>query len=198
MPEGFLWSFQRNIVNPELWEQFHECIDKLHHKILVKCKHCHDGIYAHPGTITGKGSRLTYPTSSLSRHLADCPGHKKSINNSEMAKSGNFFQRRTSKPLSADDVMDKALDFFISGNIPFNQIDNPAFQELLARITVDGKPVHITRKSIRERLNFHAQKAKEDLMVCLMQNESKISLALDCWTSKNNYAFLGISMYHTF
>jgi len=32
---------------------------------------------------------------------------------------------------------------------------------------------------------------KEDLMVSLMENESKISLALDCWLSKNGYAFLG-------
>ena len=33
--------------------------------------------------------------------------------------------------------------------------------------------------------------AKEDLMVTLMENDSKISLVLDCWISKNGHAFLG-------
>ena len=35
-----------------------------------------------------------------------------------------------------------------------------------------------------------AATAREDLMIALMENESKISLALDCWSSKIGYAFL--------
>ena len=110
-----------------------------------------------------------------------------------------FFQRRETKAdISADDIVDKVLNFFISGNIAFMQADNPEFQELVSMVKIDGKTPSISRKSIRERLNFHAQKAKEDLMVKLMENESKISLALDCWTSSSNLAFLGTILYHTF
>jgi len=94
--------------------------------------------------------------------------------------------------------MDKVLEFFISGNIAFNQADNPAFRELLGMVKVEGKPMKVNQKSLRERLDCHAQKAKEDLMLRLIENESKISLALDCWTSSNNLAFLSMLLYHTF
>jgi len=33
------WSFQRNIRNNEMWEQFHEVID-MEELAWVKCKHC--------------------------------------------------------------------------------------------------------------------------------------------------------------
>ena len=89
-----------------------------------------------------------------------------------------------------DDILIKALKFFISGNIAFNQADNPYFQELIQ--TAHGNAnQQINRKNIWERLKKLASTVKEDLMISLMENESKISLALDCWSSKNGYAFLG-------
>jgi hypothetical protein len=92
-----------------------------------------------------------------------------------------------------DDILNKVLRFFISGNIAFNQADNPYFQELIQTAHVKANQPVINRKNIRERLRKLAVTAKEDLMIALMENESKISLALDCWSSKNGYAFLGIS-----
>ncbi len=89
-----------------------------------------------------------------------------------------------------DDILTKVLKFFISGNITFNQADNPYFQELIQ--TASGKANQlINHKNIWERLKKLMLTVKEDLMVSLMENESKISLALDCWLSKNGYAFLG-------
>jgi hypothetical protein len=40
-----------------------------------------------------------------------------------------------------------------------------------------------------------ASEAKEDLWKTLVANESKVSLAMDGWTSKNNHAFYG--NFHT-
>ena len=89
-------------------------------------------------------------------------------------------------------MIDKVLNFFISGNITFNQADNPAFQELLGMIKIEGQFMKANRKSVCEWLDFHAENAREDLMVYLIENDSEISLALDCWTSGNHYAFMGI------
>jgi len=90
-----------------------------------------------------------------------------------------------------DDILNKILKFFISGNIAFNQADNPYFLELIQTAHVRAKQPVINRKNIRERLRKLAATAKEDLMMALIENDSKISLTLDCWSSKNGYAFLG-------
>ena len=91
-----------------------------------------------------------------------------------------------------NDQLTKVLKFFISGNITFNEANNPYFQDLIW--TAHGtKNQPINRKNVWERLSEVALTVKEDLMISLMENESKVSLALDCWLSKNGYAFLGKS-----
>ena len=90
-----------------------------------------------------------------------------------------------------DTMVDKVLKFFISGNIAFNQADNPYFQDLIHHGEVKVKGPKVNRKSVHAWLTEVGCEAKEDLMVTLMENDSKISLALDCWTSKNGHAFLG-------
>jgi len=57
-------------------------------------------------------------------------------------------------------------------------------------IRIHGQPVLINRKSLRDRLSQHATKVKEDLKKQLSKNDSKVSLALDCWTSRMNHAYL--------
>ena len=93
--------------------------------------------------------------------------------------------------LTDNHVKDALLNYFISGNIAFNQADNPEFQTLISMIRVNGRSVVINRRSLRDRLSQHAAKAKEDLKAQLTNNDSKVSLALDCWTSHMNHAHLG-------
>ena len=96
--------------------------------------------------------------------------------------------------IGQNDLLSKVLRFFSSANIPFNVADNPYFQELIQTAQSRNNVQVVNRKNIREQLRKMAVSAKEDLMSTLMQNDSKVSLALDCWTSKNNYAFLGMSL----
>jgi hypothetical protein len=182
-----------------VWSEFHECLDKPTGTAHVRCKHCNK-TYAHPLVI---GKALTNAkakkgtTSSMNRHLDDCTLYNKSISQDSKNRLEDFFSNETGQQkqtLSTNDVLDKVLNFFISGNIAFNQADNPAFQELISSIKVNNQAVTINRKSVREQLDYHAKKAQEDLMSQLMTNDSKVSLALDCWTSKNNYAFLGMTV----
>src|SRR6266496_2354965 len=80
----------------------------------------------------------------------------------------------TSSEISKKMMIDKVLDFFIT----FNQA---AFQELLGMIKVEGQFMKVNRKLVHERLDFHAEKTRENLMIHLMKNNSKISLSLDYW-----------------
>jgi hypothetical protein len=78
-----------------------------------------------------------------------------------------------------DDILIKTLKFFILGNIAFNQVDNPYFQELIQIASAKANQ-SINRKNIRDRLKKLTSITKEDLMISLMENELKISLMLDC------------------
>jgi hypothetical protein len=86
--------------------------------------------------------------------------------------------------------------FLVSGNISFNQANNPAFQELISLIKIDGKRMAINRKNVANHVKQQGKAAKEELLVELMENDSKVSLALDCWTSSNNCAFIGMCSAH--
>ena len=82
--------------------------------------------------------------------------------------------------------------FFISGNIPFNQADNPEFKKLMQLIKIHGKRVMINRKVIRAQLTANAAMACTDLKKQLATNISRVSLAMDGWTSRLNNSYLGI------
>src|SRR5947207_9496292 len=90
--------------------------------------------------------------------------------------------------IGQNDLLSKVLQFFISANIPFNMANNPYFQELIQTAQSKNNVQMVNHKNIREQLQKMAISAKEDLMTTLMQNDSKVSWALDCWMSKNNYA----------
>ena len=155
--------------------------------------------YKHPGMY--RKGQLT--TTSLNRHLSECRQYKQKVNgNSSFDTSSNdsniqnLFDRQHAKNYgesiekpSEEDVKDAVLNYFISGNIAFNQADNPEFQRLINMTRVNGQPVIINRRNIRARLSVLAAKAREDFMQQLRTNNSKVSLALDCWTSSINHAY---------
>lgn len=90
-------------------------------------------------------------------------------------------------------VHDQILKFFISGNIPFAQAENPEFQVLMALIKTGGMPYQSpSRKVLRANLTSWADLAKQELKTLLTENDSKISLALDCWTSRRKHPYIGM------
>ena len=129
------------------------------------------------------------PTTSMSRHFTECNLYK-----AKQPQSQSSMTSTNESQIGQNDLLSKVLRFFISANIPFNVADNPYFQELIQTAQSKTNVRMVNRKTIREQLRKIAVSAKEDLMTTLMQNDSKVSLALDCWTSKNNYAFLGMSL----
>ena len=157
--------------------------------VHVVCKYCHKP-FLHPNMI-GKNTGVTGgATTSLSHHLKECMAYIKQKPTSQSSIT-DFTTHATVKKVD-DDLLTKVLKFFISGNIAFNQADNPYFQDLI-QSAHGTKNQLANRKNVRERLSEVASTVKEDLMISLMENESKVSLVLDCWLSKNGYAFLGKS-----
>jgi len=136
-------------------------------------------------------------TTSMSRHLKSC---KKYISSQSAVphRIGDvtaFFATQSSvqDTLTKEIIEEQILKFFISGNIPFNQADNEHFRKLISWIEVNRGPAPCpSRKVVRARLNNHAIHGKEDLKYTLSMNKSKISLALDCWSTRTNYGFLGM------
>ena len=104
---------------------------------------------------------------------------------------GRLSQKSVTSRVTKSDVLDKVLNFFISGNIAFNQADNYYFEELISLIKINDEAVKVNRDNITKRLHHHASDARDDLMARLMSNDSKISISMNCWTSNNNIAFLG-------
>ena len=95
------------------------------------------------------------------------------------------------KTITKDLVEEQVLKFFISGNIPFNQADNQHFRTLVSWIDVKAASPKISRSTLRRRLTRHAQKSVSELHEILVSNTSKISLALDIWSTRTGYAFMG-------
>ena len=97
-----------------------------------------------------------------------------------------------SQPITKALIDQQVLKFVISATLPFSVIENEYFRDLISWIKVNNRPAQApSRKVIRARLSTEAQSAKEDLKAALAANKSKISLAVDCWSSRTNFGFLG-------
>ena len=136
----------------------------------------------------------------MSRHQSSCKRLKPTPHNHGHSDISKLFQKQSivgneaTDSLTVDDVKDTVLNFFISGNILFNQADNPEFQKLMSMIQVKGRRVTINHKNVRARLTEQAAKAKQDLKDELATNTLRVSLAMNCSTSRLNNSYLGTSL----
>jgi len=195
MPADWKWSWDRRLHNNELWEDFHEVIDP-QGILQVKCKYCREAL-KHPGFFRNNA----FTTTSLTRHQSRCSMTKrtKQANGNDSSASSDVSKLLEKQSLwgsqrqsiSENDVKDAVLNWFIVGNIPFQQADNTEFQKLIQLIEINGRTVKINRKNLRARLTEQAAKARQDLKAELATNLSRVSLALDCWTSRINNAYMG-------
>jgi hypothetical protein len=156
------WSWDKKTMkSPEMWLEFYECIHKKRGTVHVVCKYCRKA-FLHPNKIgkssdgkpipgnNGKSSDgkliLGSTTTSMSRHLRECIPYQKQQPSSQ--KSMDEFGGRMITNNIDDDILNKVLRFFISGNIAFNQADNSYFQELIQTAHVKANQPVINRKNI--------------------------------------------------
>ena len=92
--------------------------------------------------------------------------------------------------MTTDRMKEKILRIIIDGNLAFSLAENPEFVDLLKDAYPDCPPP--TRKTIVEYLKSKATLTKLELKEVFSQLDSKVSLALDAWTTRTNLAFLGM------
>ncbi len=157
--------------------------------------HCRK-MQAHPWKYESK------PSGILKRHLNNCGPYRESQrigSGSQASSMTQFFSSGdttpTSRPITKALIDQQVLKFMISANLPFNAVENENFRELISWIKVNNRPAQApSRKIIRARLSTEAKSAKEDLKTILAANKSKISLAIDCWSTRTNFGFMGIAV----
>ena len=122
---------------------------------MIQCKYCGD-ILDHPLLIGMTDNKIKTGTSGvttgLSRYYKVC---KKGPKHLENVRNGmNKYSMKKRQTITKDVILDKTFDFFISGNIAFNQADNSHFQALMAEIQVDGAAVVINHHNVHQRLSI--------------------------------------------
>jgi hypothetical protein len=99
---------------------------------------------------------------------------------------------------TARQVEDLVVQFFITGNIAFAQAENPYFRQLIAMIkTATGMAKCPSRYTIRRRLKEGAEIALLDTRDQLSKQDGKVSIALDCWSTRSMLPYLGTSPFVT-
>lgn len=84
------------------------------------------------------------------------------------------------------------LSFILEANLSFCLIKHDSFWKLLMLCWPD---IQITHHTAFKTTLLQWYKMMWDEVLCDLSSSCKISLALDCWTSPNNYAFLAITGY---
>ena len=115
------------------WPHFFEGVHQTSGEPRVCCKFCH-GDLMHPA-LSGPSTIM-----SMTRHLKECHNFKKAQRSGSLSNAQFFKKRETKQEITQSYVNDEVLKFFISGNIPFNQIENKEFKHLLSLIQMDGHP----------------------------------------------------------
>ena len=171
------------------WDTFAEAIDLNARPpaAIVFCRRCL-AKYPHP-KIAGKGGS----TSSMMKHL---PKHEKEDLEKQIAAEkpvSSYFgpPTKVSAGISKEELNILLLHTLASCNWSFDQFDDPNFRYLFKR----GFAGHQCpgRNGIKKLLTKEASRIREVLMCELVENESRVSLALDCWTSPNHWEFMGMT-----
>jgi hypothetical protein len=178
----------------DVWLEIHEAIHNKSGHPFTFCKHCKK-VFLHPRRIVGGTS------SSLRTHVFDrCPRYQiyKRQFDSQSTIGGlhDFFSSTNeSQPesITQDQIDELLLKYHISGNIPFRQIENQYLKELVSLIMINKRPAKAPgRNTLRVRLSKYSKMGVDKLKEVLQANKSRISLALDMWSSRSNHGFLGM------
>jgi hypothetical protein len=168
----------------DIWKDFHEVCDERNRSPHVSCKRC-GALLQHPRALQGG------PTSSLHKHVsATCRYRDRTPGNAVVVKTIPMQMIKTT--FTIKEIEDLILKFFVSCNVPFAQAENPFFRKLIGMIkTGMGMAKCHSRFTIRRRLKDGAEIALIDTFDHLAQQDGKVSLALDCWSTRRMLPYLG-------
>ena len=160
---GWSWNAvkRKKLKIEGLWGEFYECVHKKKGTIHVLCRHCRHENYLHPNKNGNNPEAIGDSISSLSRHLLKCREYLTQKSSTQSTMADFIIPSKANKV--EDDLRTKVLKLFISGNIAFNQADNPYFQDLLQSIHTKSQIVN--RRNLRGKLTKLPSDATEDLFI---------------------------------
>ena len=138
----------------------------------------------------------------MTRHLLHCIIYKEELRR-QAGYEGNatsqgmtlidnlmgWSSARDRQVMNRDRLKERVLRIIIAGNLSFSFAENPEFVDLLNDAYPDmPAPTH---KTVVDFLHAKATLTKAELRELLSKLESKVSLALDVWTTRSGLAFLG-------
>ena len=165
------------------------------------CKHC-QYISKHNNLLNGKTPK------NLKEHLERCAKYKawrranpsndpegdhvdrnasENIVKNFLASSSEILPTRGA--MTSTKLCEQVLRIIAAGNLSFSFAENPKFIALLRHAYPDYTSPN--RRSVAKALKRLAKDERVALKEELTNNDSKVSVALDAWTSSNNIAFLG-------
>jgi hypothetical protein len=172
-----------------MWEHYHEAVDLDNATAVVICKLCHQ-VYEHPRLKKGSG------TDVISKHW-----QRKHEKQKAAIKSGPLDQytkpteshKQDGMVVTKFELEELLVKAMVACNWPFGQFNNEDFQNLLVRGFPHLKDSLPHSKRMTTVLEEQAKEAKDEIRLRFSSNTSRISLALDCWTSSNSLEFMGMS-----
>ncbi|KAL2694983.1 hypothetical protein AAEP93_002551, partial [Penicillium crustosum] len=184
----------------DVWGRFNQVANSIDGAPKVMCKNCGQ-ILEHPYTIhphpTGDRKAQYHGTSTMSKHIKSA-GCRKAKGGSKLEIT-RFLSKAddtpTEAPFSQEAWEEEILSFLSLNRLPFQLIEHPTFQSLIqmARTSL-STPFIPSADTIRRRLSSTV-KSRQQSVLQMLPSHSKISIALDCWTSPFSQAFMAITGY---
>jgi hypothetical protein len=141
----------------------------------------------------------------MKTHLKECHKYKATTGEQTHGSgdirgfyAANMGTESTSTRVTQEFVDETILKFFVSNNIPFKAVDNEHFRKLISLIPLNksrNQAHSPSRNTLRARLSKYSKMGVDQLKRVLTENDSKFSIALDCWSSRSNYGFMGMSCF---
>ncbi|KAG0158922.1 hypothetical protein PDIDSM_6442 [Penicillium digitatum] len=121
------------------------------------------------------------------------------VGKGKKAEITNFLQREgevsASIPFLQEDWEEDLLQFLTLNRLPFHLIEHPSFKRIINKArSAPSPPVIPSADTIRRRLGSLV-KDRQQRILRTLPSGSKISIALDCWTSPFSQAFMAITGY---
>jgi hypothetical protein len=101
----------------------------------------------------------------------------------------------TSRVFNQDIFENKILEFITTTRLPFRIVEHPKFKDLLSFTQLAQSKIDVpSARNIRRRLDITVEEQHQSVLSKLPEG-SRLSLALDCWTSPFRQAFMAITGY---
>jgi hypothetical protein len=92
-------------------------------------------------------------------------------------------------------LLEKLVKFITTARLPFRIVEHPEFIDFVETIQLAQSQINLpSARTIRRYLNTAVQEQQQSVLSKLPK-ESRLSIALDCWTSPFKQAFMAITGY---